>query len=57
MDKEEFCNRFSSQILRNVIDCDPKFARSQAEIAFDHWDGLDSPEDVCDDELTYWDLA
>lgn len=41
--------------MRKVSDCDSEFAQSQAEIAFEHWDGVDSPEDVCDDELTYWD--
>lgn len=55
MNKQDFCNRFTNQIMRKVSDCDSEFAQSQAEIAFEHWDGVDSPEDVCDDELTYWD--
>lgn len=52
--KNDFIKRFSARMLEKVSDADEEFAKLQAEISYEHWDGEDSPEDACDEELSYW---
>jgi hypothetical protein len=51
--ENEFVKRYSAK-FKEKLKCDDQLATQSAEAAFEYWDGVDTPEEMADEDLSYW---